>query len=144
MRYAPDPSSALKHLVPRRIHDHPGNQLTSSLQRQRHVEHREAVREIRRAIQRIHVPAIFRCARLPAAFFGHDGVRGKVAAEPVHDQPLAGAVGLRHQIIGALEIEMPLAARVVLHGTRNQRARFAPDFHRSLKKGGHVRVRRDT
>ena len=71
-----------------RIEDHAGDQFARALQRQSHVEHRKSVREIRGAIQRIDVPAIFGRSFVPAAFFGDDRVRGKVASQALDNQAL--------------------------------------------------------
>ena len=82
-------------------------------QRQGDVVHREAVREIRGAVQRIDVPAVFRRrARVPAALFGHDGVRGEMRVQPLDHQLLGGAVGLGHQIELAFQLEADVALEI--------------------------------
>ncbi len=42
---------------------------------------------------------------MPAAFFGHDGVRREMRAQPLDDQLLGGAVGFRHQVVLAFQLE---------------------------------------
>ena len=70
-KYAPAPALGRKHLVPSRIVNDPGDQLSGFLQTDRHVVNRESVGEIRRSVQRIDVPAILgvpsAARRLPLA-----------------------------------------------------------------------------
>ena len=62
---------------------------------------------------------------MPAALFRHDAVRGKVGAQALHHQLLAGAVGLGHQVEIALQFEGDAAFEVV----GQQRAGLAGDLH---------------
>src|SRR5579871_6502680 len=121
-----------EHFVPRGIDNHAGDQLARSLERERRVENGETVREVRGSIQRVDVPTILGRAFLPAALLRHDRVSRKVPAQTLDDQPFAGAIGFRHQVISAFEIEMLRAARAVIYGTGDELSRLASDLYRSL------------
>ena len=122
-----------KHLVPRRVIHHAGDQLTLMLQRQRHVVYRIAVCEIRRPVHRIHIPAVFAALVVQPALFGHNRVRRKVRTQSLQNQCLARPVGFGHQILLALALK-PHAAIEILG---RQRARFASDFRCNLKIRSH-------
>jgi hypothetical protein len=93
--------------------------------RERDVINGEAMREIRGAVQRIDVPAVFRgLSRVPAAFFGDDGVSGEMPLQALNHEPLGSAVGFPHQIEFALQLEADVALEVAVQ----QRAGFAGDF----------------
>ena len=114
-----------EHLLPDGIVDHPGDDLARLFQAERDVEHGEAVGEIGGAVQGIDKPAVFRRAFVPAAFFGHDAVRGKVGAEAFDDQLFAGAVGLGHEVEIAFQLEGHAPFEIV----GQQGARLARDLH---------------
>jgi hypothetical protein len=46
----------------------------------------KGVREIGGAVERVHIPAIFRRTGVSAAFLGHNAVRRKIRPQPLDDQ----------------------------------------------------------
>ena len=68
------------------------------LEPQRNAENRKSMREIRCAVQRIHVPAIFDVDPLPHSLLAIDSVVWKRRAQPLRDQLFRCAIRLSHQI----------------------------------------------
>jgi hypothetical protein len=68
-----------------------------------------------------------------AAFLRHDGMRGEMRQQALHHQLFGGAVGFRHQVELALELE----AHAALEVTRQQRAGLAGDLHGRFQITGH-------
>ncbi|HLZ13580.1 MAG TPA: hypothetical protein VKP58_13420 [Candidatus Acidoferrum sp.] len=62
------------------------------------AEARIAVGEIGGAVERVDVPAIFGVVVVAKAFFGGDGVRGKIFREAIDDGAFAALVGLRDEV----------------------------------------------
>ena len=124
-----------EQFLPDGVVDDAGDQLAGALQAQRDVEHGEAVGEIGGAVQRVDIPAVLGRAFVPAAFFGHDGVRGEVRPQPLHHQFFRGAVGFRHQVELSLEFDGYAPFEVI----RQKRAGLARDFH-GLFQIGHGSV----
>ena len=60
------------------------------------------MREIRRPVQRIHIPPKLRIQPLARPLFPIDPVTGKLRPDPRHNQRLARAIRLRHNIHIAL------------------------------------------
>ena len=54
--------------------------------------------EVSGAVEGIDDPAITPIALLPASFLRHDGVLGKISAQPAHNRLLRAAIGLRNEI----------------------------------------------
>ena len=136
LRYAPDAAFGAEHFVAQRIEDHAGDQFARPLQRQRHVEHRKSVREIRGAIQRIDVPAIFGRAFLPAAFFGDDGMRRESA--------LRRRSTIRRSLARSASVtrsNSPLSSKPMLplQIGGDERAGFAGDLGGGFNEGGQER-----
>ena len=71
------------------------------------------MREVGGSIQRIDIPAVFGGPLRPAAFFGDDGVRGKVRAQPLHHQRLGRAVGFGDQVEFAFQLEADVALEIM-------------------------------
>src|SRR5690242_13236710 len=118
-----------EHFAPDRVENHACDHFTRPLQAERHVEHRKAVREIRGAVQRVHVPAELGGAFVPSAFFGHDSVRGKMRPQPLDHEFLAGAIGFGDEV----EIALQLEAHAALEEVGEQRSGLARDLHRGLE-----------
>ena len=75
-----------EHLVPRGVVDYTRDHFAGSLQAERDVVDREAVREVRGPVQRIHIPAILRGTGVSAALFRDDVVGRKVSAQAFDDE----------------------------------------------------------
>src|SRR5690349_17559268 len=58
VQVGPGPALGSEHLLPDRIVDYPGDDFFTARQSQRHVEHGKTVREIRRPVERVHVPTV--------------------------------------------------------------------------------------
>ena len=113
-----------EHLVPKRIVNRPRNRYPPVYEPDTRREGGETVGEIRRAVKWIDVPYIVWVLVDSAAFLGHDRVRRKPVAQPLHDQRLSGPIGRRYQIEFALVFNRD-ALLVVL---QQQRAHFASDI----------------
>src|SRR5260370_35953942 len=89
-----------KEFIVKRIEDCGSEKRISLRESERNTEARIAMSEIRRAIQRINVPAKFgsRRALMPRSLFGGDSMLGKVFRQPLNDQPLRAFVGLGDKI----------------------------------------------
>src|SRR5207248_9192449 len=110
--------------------NHSHDQRAGALETDRNVIYGEAMREVGGPIEGIDVPAVFRRTLVAAAFLGHDRVGWKMAAQALDDQALTGAVGLGHQIEGALQLESDAA----LAEPGNESACFAGDPGRRFQK----------
>ena len=97
-------------IIARGIVNHPRNHFAATGEPERDAKHREAMREIRRSVQGINVPAILGGRGVAAAFFSHDAVLGKVALQPLHDQSFGAAVRRRDEVRSTLVSD--------LHGLR--------------------------
>jgi len=69
------------------------------------------MREVGGAVERIDVPAVFRCSLVRAAFFGDNRVAWEELAQALDDQVFAGAIGFGDQIVGAFQLKTDAAAR---------------------------------
>ncbi len=118
-----------KHLIAGGIDNHAADQFARALQSEGHIEHRKSVREVGSAVERIDIPAILRRSGVAAAFFGDDGVRGEVFLQALDDEQLTGAVGFRHQIVFALELEAVVVLAAAVDRGGNERGRLASDFN---------------
>jgi hypothetical protein len=87
------------------------------------------VREIRGAVQWIHVPAILRRrALVPAAFLGDDRVGWKMLLQPLDHQLLRCPVGLRHQIEFAFQLKADMALEIAVQQRSSLARNFFADF----------------
>ena len=118
-----------EQFVARGIVENARDALTLMLQRHRDAEHGKAVREIRRPVQRIDIPAIVAAAIGARAFFAEEIVSGPALANALHDQLFGRAISLGDQVDIALVFETDAAPKAV----HEQRAGFA----RNLFHGGN-------
>ena len=82
------------------IEHNPRDQFSRFLKSQRDIPHRiGAVSEIRGAVERVHIPAIFGSALAATAFFGDNGMLGKFAAQALYNVFLGGLIGFGQQVI---------------------------------------------
>ena len=71
------------------------------------------MREVRRAIQRVHVPAVFRRCVLAAALFRHHTVARKMLLQALHDQFLRSTVCFCNQVVVALHFKRHAPFKVI-------------------------------
>ena len=90
--------------------------------------------EIRGAIQRIDVPAVFRGTLVTATLFANDRMAREVGTQTLDDQRFRGSIGRRHQVVLALVLKADLAFGVL----GENRARFTSDLHGGFEIGGHL------
>ena len=113
-----------KQLAADGVKDHARNDLAPKSQSQGHAKHREPVREVRRAIERIHVPAVVR-GRFPSpALLGDDGVGRIVFPQAFDNQGFGAPVGLGDQVGGSFVGNLFGTLELVGH----ERAGFARDL----------------
>src|ERR1017187_7486236 len=131
----PSTRTALRgeHLLPDRIEYHSNHHLASPLQRQRYIEDGKGMREVGGAVQRVHVPAVFRRAGMAAAFLGHDAVLRKAGLQPLDHQFFGCAVGFRDQVKLALQLERHAPLEV----GGQQRAGFTRNLNGGFQVGTH-------
>src|SRR5580692_6773718 len=105
-------------------------------QSNRHAKHRKSVREVRRSIERIDIPAILAALVAESLLFAQNIVRRPLLPDPFADQHLGSAVSRRHQVSIALVFDLQMLMEV-LH---QQSTRFASDRRHGRKKAvGSVR-----
>ena len=128
--------SGCEHFACHGVKDHADNRLFVFHQCNRDSETRITVGEIRRAVERVHVPAVARARGafgemlVSAALFADDGVRRKMSAQAADHAFFRAAVGLRDEVHFAFIGD---GRRMVEFGKQNG-ASFASDF------GGDVKV----
>src|SRR5690606_23939238 len=117
------PAAALGRVefVHRRIEDHAGNQLPLPLERNGDGEYRNAVQEIRGAVERINQPAVLWVVAFnDAALLHQEGIAGPGARQLVEDDLLGPAVCLADIVARALQRDLQ-----VLHLAEIARERAA-------------------
>lgn len=104
-----------RHAERRRM-NHSGQAIRSPVERNGDGEEEVTVREVRRPVDRVHVPNQFAGAGL-GAFLAHDSMRWELAPEPLSDQSFASEVVLGQQIEAPLLRDFSSGAPT-LHGDR--------------------------
>src|SRR5579863_1815085 len=122
-------------LVARRIENHPSHHFVLKSQPNRNAEHRKAVSEIRRAVERIHVPAVIGIRPLAAALLADDVMSRKAAPQPLDDQCFGTTVRLGDYVGFALVMDLVRA----IPELREQPAGLAGDFDGDAKVRLHSR-----
>ena len=69
------------------------------------------MREVRRAIQRIYIPAIIAALIAKSLLFTQNVVRGPLLADAVADQHFGSPVGRRYQVSVALVFDLQVLLR---------------------------------
>src|SRR5882757_11007615 len=95
-------ASRRKKFISNGVVHYAGQNRIALRQRDRDAEAGIAVREIRRAIQWIDVPAKLRRIVVPGTFFRGDRMIREIFRQPFHDRPLGALVGLGNQVGVAL------------------------------------------
>ena len=125
-----------KQFVAGRIVNHARYALTFVFDRQRHAEHRVAVREIGGAIERVDVPLVVTAGFNARSLFAHNIVRRELTANAREDQGLRFAVGDGDEIGIPFVFDLHVTAEM----DHQKRAGFAGDrFHGREQRGGMVR-----
>jgi hypothetical protein len=98
--------------------------------------------EISCAIERVDVPAVLGPSLLSAALFGNDVVLGERGSQALNDESLGSTVGLRDEIMLALELKSDVFCREI----PNHRTRLASNGLRGVSKlaGQITRPPKDT
>lgn len=71
------------------------------------------MREVRRSVERVNVPAILGRAFLSASFFRHYAVGGELCAQTLDYEALRGAIGLGYEVELAFQLPSRPAMRVL-------------------------------
>ena len=113
LRNAPPPRSAVNSSLRVGIVDRRDLRHAVDLERERRAEDRQAVREVRRAVDRIEHPARSgRRGRRAAHFLGEHLVIGKALGDQRAEHPLDGDVDLGHEIDRPLLVDLEVAAEL--------------------------------
>jgi len=95
-----------EELVQLRRVDDAGEESVAVLQSDRHAVHRVAVDVVRRAVERVHDPAVGGRSRLDAPLLPEDPVVGPGGADPLDHAPFDREVELRHEVAPALVADL--------------------------------------
>ena len=87
--------------------------LTTAPDADAHAEPGKSVGEVRRPVQRVHVPCELAGALVSPALFGNDRMGRELRADAIHDPALGGSVRCRHRVERALVLD--LHSLVVAH-----------------------------
>ena len=120
-----------KHLVVDRVEYDSGYYPVAMSQGERHVPHREPMREVGGSIQRVHKPAVLGVHLRTAAFLGNNPMIREQLVQALYNQTLTGPVCRRNQIIFTLQFKSNTAV------AQQDGPRFARDLHRRVKKFCH-------
>src|SRR5579863_5615643 len=124
-----------KQFVPRGIVNYARDALSFVLQRHGNAKYREAMREVRSSVERVHIPAVIAARVAQSAFFAKNVMRGPVLADAFADQCLAVPVGHSNQVRLALVLHFDALAEMF----HQKRASFTRDLRHGRDEVSVVR-----
>jgi hypothetical protein len=126
-----------EHVVGRGIVDESGDDLALALQRDGNREMRDAVHEVRRAVDRIDDEAVGLVGAVDrAAFFGEKAVAGAHARQFLDQDALGALVGIGDEIRRSLHRDLQVFELAEV--ARERAPRLARGGHHHIESGGDV------
>ena len=137
---APCPGAPVERAPERRRVDHAQDRPAVLDEAQADREERDAVEEVRRAVERVDDPDGALAVAATRALLRQQAVVGELLGEPPGDQRLGVAVGGGHEVAGPLARDLRAGQPPV--ALEQQRARLLRDRDRGVDHGGLLAARR--